>query len=180
MPILPNPWIMLGALVGVLILCAVSFERGHHYATLQAQEALVEAQNKVIAAKDQQAAITGAVEGAAAVQQAQIRTITKEVIRNVPVYITRKSDAECTVPVGAVRVFAAAARGVRDLPDPAGRPDDAAAGIDLSALAAAGADDLGTCQGVRAQLTSLQDWIGQQAHADGPPAGGYTGRRPGQ
>lgn len=163
MPFLPNPYVLLGAIAGALALAGVSFYEGHHYATLQAQAALVGAQNAVIATKDKQAQVTATVEAAADTKQVEVRTVTQTIIKRIPIYVSPKADAGCAVPVGAVRLFAAAARGVPDLPDPAGRPDDAPAGVELSAVAAAAAEDLGTCQGIRARLISLQDWIAAQA-----------------
>jgi len=46
---------------------------------------------------------------ASAERQVEIHTVTREIIKEVPRYVTVKGDAGCTVPVGFVRLHDAAA-----------------------------------------------------------------------
>lgn len=93
-------------------------------------------------------------------------TITREI----PVYVTEKSDRACAVPAGFVSVHNAAAANV-PLSEPAGDPDAPAAGVTLSAVAETVAGNYGTCNATAAQLSALEDWLLEaQHHAQPEPA----------
>ncbi len=96
--------------------------------------------------------------------QVAIRGATRTIIREVPVYVTPEADARCVLPVGFLRVHDAATRGapVSETLDPAGRPDDAAAGVDCSAAAAVIAENYGSYRSVAQQLIDLQDLVSAQ------------------
>ena len=72
------------------------------------------------------------------------------------------------VPMGFVSLHDAAARGVR-LPDPAGTPDAAPAGIGLAAVAATTAGNYTTCHEIAERLIALQRWIAEQRAAAAEP-----------
>lgn len=99
-------------------------------------------------------------------RQVAIRGATRTIIREVPVYVTPEADARCVLPVGFLRVHDAATRGapVSETLDPAGRPDDAAAGVDCSAAAAVIAENYGAYRSVAQQLIDLQDLVSAQVH----------------
>lgn len=104
--------------------------------------------------------------GKSAERQVQIRTVTRDIIREVPVYVTAKADAGCVVTTGAVRLHDAAATGTPPtLPDATGAPNDAASAVDLSALVATAAENYGTCRADQGRLADLQAWIRAQAAA---------------
>ncbi len=106
---------------------AASIETAH-----QAQLAAVAAALELERA---QAATSDGIAAEAAEAQVRIRTVTRTLIKEVPVYVTPDDDRRCVVPVGFVRIHDAAAAGIRPVPDPAGRPDDAPSGLALSAVA---------------------------------------------
>lgn len=130
----------------------------------------IEAQQKAVAAaiaKERAAAKLSADAGRKAeVHQVQIRNITRTIVREVPTYVTVEADARCVLPVGFLRVHDAATRGapVSETLDPAGRPDDAAAGVDCSAAAAVIAENYGAYRSVAQQLIDLQDLVSAQVH----------------
>lgn len=86
--------------------------------------------------------------------------ITQTIIQKVPAYVSAKSDADCIVPVGFVRLFDAAASGN----DPGaveaaiypGQPDDAASPSKLSDIAAMLAKNFGAARDNASQLTALE------------------------
>lgn len=88
------------------------------------------------------------------------QTVTQTIIRKVPVYVSQKSDAACIVPLGAIRLFDAAASGT----DPSiaaaliapGSPDDAASAIPLSDFVAMLAQNFGTGRDNADQLKALE------------------------
>ena len=91
----------------------------------------------------------------------QVRTIeanAREIIREVPKYVTVEADRACTVPVG-FRVLHDAAAAGKSLSESAAGANDAASGVALSAVAGTVADNYGTCNATRAQLIALQEWV---------------------
>lgn len=95
------------------------------------------------------------------------RRVYRTFYREIPLHVPAEAVARCDVPVGFVRLHDAAAQGVPTVPDPAGRPDAAATGVGLDAVAGAVVDNYETCNAVRAQLAALQDWVRAQADVTG-------------
>lgn len=96
-----------------------------------------------------------------------IQQAAKVITREVPVYVTQKADAGCTVPIGFVRIHDAAAAGTAPQPAP-GDPDAPATGVTLSGIAGTVADNYATCHVIREQLIGLQDWARKEATAEPP------------
>ncbi|MNL51603.1 hypothetical protein D3C87_1747140 [compost metagenome] len=123
----------------------------------------VEALKASEAARDQEhkaIAVTDAVATKHETAVVQIRTVYRDIVKEVPTYVTAQADAACVVPVGFVRFHDAAAAG--RFPDSAGLADEAPSGIALSAVAAAVGENYGTYAEVSRQLIDLQDWVGAQ------------------
>ncbi|MFN3522241.1 MAG: hypothetical protein ACK4YQ_08320 [Phenylobacterium sp.] len=91
------------------------------------------------------------------------RTIYRTLVREIPRHVPADAAARCDVPVGFVRLHDAAAQGVPTVPDAAGRPDGAASGVDLPAVAETLIDNYETCNAVRDQLAALQGWVRAQS-----------------
>lgn len=88
----------------------------------------------IAAALDQErraAAITSKIGGESAQKQETIRTVFRDIVRKVPVYVTREVDDRYPVPAGAIRVLNAAAAGadLPEVPQSAGEPDGGAEGV---------------------------------------------------
>jgi hypothetical protein len=143
---------------------------GRHYEQ-SAQAARLAAARKVVAKiETKAAAITAQVAAKAEARQVEIRTITKTITREVPRYVTVQADAQCSVPLGFVRLHDAAAAGrLPQLPGPAEQPNDAPSGVAISAVAATVADNYGACHSEIGRLIDLQDWLRQQMAAHPPP-----------
>lgn len=118
----------------------------------------------VVAKVQKQDAVSAGVGARAEAKVQAVRTVTRTLVEKVPVYVTVQADARCSVPVGFVRLHDAAASGaVPAVPDPAGRPDDAASDVALSAVASTVANNYGACHEDQARLSGLQDWMRRQA-----------------
>lgn len=87
--------------------------------------------------------------------EAKVRTITKTIIREVPVYV---SANDCPMSPGFRVLHDAAAAG--ELPDPARIPD--AAPVTPPVLAETVADNYGTCRETAQRLIDLQGWVRSQ------------------
>lgn len=123
---------------------------------------------RVVYRERAQADLTTRIESAAVAAQVEIRTVTRTLIQEVPVYVTPDADDRCVVPVGFVRIHAAATAG-QPLSEPAGVADDAPSGVDLSDVATVDVENAGAYHAVARQLTDLQNWIrAQQALANAP------------
>lgn len=107
----------------------------------------------------QRQAVASATVGATVTErQAQVRTVTQTLIKEVPIYVTAEADRRCDVPAGFVRLHDAAAAGLPAAPDPAGRPADAASGVALSAVGETVVANYGACRTAIEQLTGWQAW----------------------
>lgn len=91
------------------------------------------------------------------------KTVTEkadEVIREVPIYITQKADAACTITDGFVLLHDSAARG--ELPQTPGTLNDEASGVKLSEVGETLAQNYKKYHQLATQLESLQEWIREQ------------------
>lgn len=146
------------------------YEHGHSIAILEQQAANA----KAIAKAAEDARALGIAEGTitfnvgkriAEVQEKIVyRTITR--IKEIPIYVTAKADAGCTIPVGFIRVLDDAATNrdpAESVPDASGQSVDAPSGVNLSRVAATVSENYSKFWQVREQLIGLQAWVMQQA-----------------
>lgn len=94
---------------------------------------------------------------------AQVREVTKEVIREVPVAVPPEADAGCVVPCGAVRVCDAAATCGAPTPEAPCSPDGAPSPVALSQLVLWAVTVEGQYCEVAARLEALQEWAREQS-----------------
>lgn len=156
-----NPYVLLGTLVGVLLLCAVSFYEGHHYAELQNAKAVADAVTDAVKRTQAQDQVTHDADVAAAAAQVKIQTVIQTQIQKVPVYVTKKANAACVLPRGFVQLHDDSARGVQSVPPAAGSVD-APSTVQLTDLGSAIAANYGQYQVIAQQLRDLQGWIKAQ------------------
>lgn len=93
------------------------------------------------------------------VKEVQVKGDT--IVKEVPVYVTEKSDDSCTIPTGFVLIHNAAAEN-SSLPRTTGDVNEKASGVVLSDVAVAIGANYTEYHKVAAQLESLQNWIIQQ------------------
>lgn len=87
-----------------------------------------------------------------------------EIIREVPVYVTEKADANCTITDGWVYIHNKAAAGIDQtrIPKAPINPDEASSGVTLSDTSKTIGENYKRYHQVVEQLKSLQEWIQQQ------------------
>ena len=83
-----------------------------------------------------------------------------EIIKQVPVYITKDADTKCDVPTGFVMLHDSASR--NEVPDPTRKVDGSTSPIKISGVAETVVDNYTTYHQVAEQLRSLQEWIKEQ------------------
>jgi len=112
--------------------------------------------------------------------ETRLREVRKTLKEALPNHVLETDAADCSVPVGFVRLWNAANRStaLADVSDPAGRPDAAASGLGLVDVARAHIDDAQTYAEVAAQLSALQDWVRAQASLTQDPRTAPEGPAP--
>lgn len=82
------------------------------------------------------------------------------IIKEVPIYITKEADANCTITNGFVLLHNAAAE--MSVPPTAGDFDAPAADVTLSGVGKVVAQNYGICHETATQLEALQNWVREQ------------------
>lgn len=90
----------------------------------------------------------------------EIEGKTKEIIKNVPIYITKNSNSKCTIPIGFVKLHNNAASNSQD--GPTGNVDEEAEGIDFIRASETIAENYGIYHKTSEQLIQLQNWVMEQ------------------
>lgn len=154
----------LGFVVAVVLVLAALLAGAYHKGW-QAREAVVvaealKASEKARKQERKAEIITEKVSAAHEAKAVQIRTVYRDIIREVPTYVTVQADDACVLPAGFVRVHDAAAAG--RVPGPSGQSDDAPSGVALSAASGVIVENYGTYAEVAQRLTDLQAWVKAQ------------------
>lgn len=160
-------------LVGVagfaLLSVAVVYARAHWIDTGVARERAAEAE-RLRAAKPAidriekaGASITAATDLSTAQRRGEIRTVTKILKEEVPVYVTVEADRRYAVSAGFVSLHNQAAAGVPQVSRPAGLVLDAPSGIPLSTVADTMVDNYGTAYEWREAALACRAWAREQA-----------------
>ena len=152
----PGRWLLYLTLAAALV--AGYFAWQTHERDIGRAEIRSEYAKEAAAANTTRAAITPPIVQKEAAAQAQIRTVTKTIIKEVPTYV---KDTDCPVPGGFRVLYDAAAHGV--IPDPSGIADAAPAA--LADVASTTVENFGTYHEVAERLTALQEWVRAQASA---------------
>lgn len=90
---------------------------------------------------------------------------THEIIKKVPVYITKESDDNCTINNGFVSLHNSSASQTK-IPDTTRDVNETASDVKLSTVATTITENYGTYYQVAEQLKSLQEWIQKQKDLD--------------
>jgi hypothetical protein len=83
-----------------------------------------------------------------------------DIIKQVPVYITKDADTKCDVPTGFVVLHDSASR--NEVPDATRKVDATTSPVKISGVAETVVDNYTTYHQVAEQLRSLQDWVREQ------------------
>jgi len=118
---------------------------------------------KVIAKTDKAARVTESVGARTEARQAAVRIVYRDIIREVPVYVSPETDRRYPLPVGFVRVLDRAAAGSEAaVAPPAGEPFDSPSDVTASDAAGTLVDWAGAYYACRTQVIGLLDWNEQQ------------------
>jgi hypothetical protein len=82
------------------------------------------------------------------------------IIKEVPKYITKESDAKCTLPNSYIVLHDSASK--NEVPDPARVADETASGVKLSTATETVVGNYSICHQNAEQLKALQEWVKEQ------------------
>jgi hypothetical protein len=149
----------------LLIVLVGTWYSGFHYESDKWKDAINAANIKGVKINSAASAISAEVR---VVYLDRIKTITlkgKDIIRNVPVYVDNKSDANCIINEGTVTILNNAAKNENvnaDISASGIAANEAPANIKLSELNAEIINNYNTYNKVKEQLISLQNWVIEQ------------------
>lgn len=155
-----GPWALMARVIGVLALVGGVYFEGGLQNELYWREQVAKQQEEIakLEAASQQVServVTQYIERVKVVK-GKTDVITKEI----PKYITKEVDAQCSIPNVAIVLHDAASQ--NELPDTAGRTNEGTSDITLSKLLDTTVLNYGTFYEVREQLKALQDWVREQ------------------
>ena len=154
----PGRWLLYTALFGALVLGAWALER--HIEGLGYAKAVreYEAQAKAVDAK--RAAISPAIAAKQEAAQLQIRTVTKTILKEIPVY-ANTNDCPGGLSAKFRSLHDAAALADVGISNATGIAD--AASVPTADVAETVVTNYGACHETASRLSGLQDWVRAQA-----------------
>lgn len=91
-------------------------------------------------------------------KQAEIRYVTRTILKEVPIYVSPESDARCVVPVGAIVMLDTAATGNPPAPLAPGESPDAPSRHELSGVVSSVVENYGYTRELETQVIGWQTW----------------------
>ncbi len=126
-------------------------------------KALEKAQKRVLEAEKQGRDITDRERAKLALANQKIDTLTNQLRKELPRYVSPQADRRCTIPAGYVLLRNAAGTGEPPIPGPSGQSLDADSGLALSALAENDIENGRSFQAAIAEIEAWRAWYVQQA-----------------
>lgn len=123
----------------------------YYYNTVRDEIARIEKESKEATAK---------VEQEYQAKLANTKQKGETIVKYVDKYISKESDAKCSIPNNFVILHDGAAH--NKVPDASRLTDETSSGVALSTTAKTVTENYLTCHEIRQQLTSLQKWVKEQ------------------
>lgn len=146
-----NRWAQLAA--GTALALVLGYGLGHHQKTLEDASAALAGAKRAVVAVAAQGAANSTVDQKAVATLAKTQANTVTLIQKVPVYVTRKADAQCIVSAGAVQLLDAAAHDA--VPAAPVSVPDGDSGVALSSIVS---DDIANAGSYRQAVTKGSAW----------------------
>lgn len=156
---IPTPYMLLALIALVVSAMGFGYVKGARHVQDQWDSAVVKDQLTTARIRQRQAAAPVKVVTKYVDRIKVVHETGETIVKEVPVYVSKESDAACIINRGFVRLHDNSASG--RLPDAPGATDAAPAGIALSTVAATVADNYERCHENAAQLEALQTWVNE-------------------
>lgn len=156
-PLLPK---FVPNLIGALLVAAGIFISGGLWTQREFLEAVEKQKEEIARLEKASGEITTKVERVYIERTKVIKEKGDVIIEKVPEYISKESDAKCDVPNGFVVLHNSAVK--NEVPNTAREFNEKSSGVELSTVGKTVAGNYTTCNEVREQLRSLQEWVKEQ------------------
>ena len=156
-PIVPS---IIPKIIGALLVVAGVFVSGGIWTQSEFLEAVKKQKEEIARLEKASGEITTKVEKVYIERTKVIKEKGDVIIEKVPEYISKDADAKCDVPNGFVVLHNSAVK--NEIPNTARDFNEKSSGVELSTVGKTVAGNYTTCNEVREQLRSLQDWVRSQ------------------
>ncbi len=156
-PLVPS---FIPKLIGVILTAGGIFISGGIWTQREFLEAVEKQKQEIARLEKASGEITTKVEKVYIERTKVIKEKGDVIVEKVPEYITKDADAKCDVPNGFVVLHNSAVK--NEIPNTAREFNEKSSGVELSTVGKTVAGNYTTCNEVREQLRSLQDWVKEQ------------------
>lgn len=156
-PVVPA---LVPKIVGVLMLAAGIFISGGIWTQREFLKEIEKAKEEIARIEKESEEKTAEIETVYKDKIVVIKEKGDVIIQKVPEYISKTSDAKCDVPNGFVVLHNSAVK--NEVPNTTREFNEESSGVELSTVAKTVTGNYTTCNEVREQLKSLQDWVSAQ------------------
>ncbi len=156
-PIVPS---LIPKIVGALLVAGGIFISGGIWTQREFLKEIEKAKEEIARIEKESAEKTAQIETEFKQKVVVIKEKGDVIIQKVPEYISKDSDAKCDVPNGFVVLHNSAVK--NEIPNTTREFNEESSGVELSTVAKTVAGNYTTCNEVREQLKSLQDWVKAQ------------------
>ena len=156
-PLVPS---FIPKLIGVILTAGGIFISGGIWTQREFLEAVEKQKQEIARLEKASGEITTKVEKVYIERTKVIKEKGDVIVEKVPEYITKDADAKCDVPNGFVVLHNSAVK--NEVPNTAREFNEKSSGVELSTIGKTVAGNYTTCNEVREQLRSLQDWVKEQ------------------
>lgn len=148
---------------GALLVAVLIFQGGIDHEK-EAEAKRIAAAVKVVKKVERQAeVITARTDAKTAERVVEIRTVTRTLTKEIPVYVTAEADRTVVLPAGLIRLHDQAALGVSEVPADPGFLPDAPSGVAPSSLARTFVSNYGAAYEWREAALACRSWVSEQA-----------------
>lgn len=155
-------WRWRVAVIVLTLLIAAAYAAGHRagrqHVEAKVQRVAVKAAQLALERQEEANQASAKVGAEHEARQVEIRTVYRDLIREVPHVVTPEMDRAYPLSVGWVRLHDAGALGVPLAPDPSGRADDAPSEVDSADAIGIILDNYETANQCRSTVLAWQDW----------------------
>jgi hypothetical protein len=156
-PLVPS---FIPKLIGVILTAGGIFISGGIWTQREFLEAVEKQKQEIARLEKASGEITTKVEKVYIERTKVIKEKGDVIVEKVPEYITKDADAKCDVPNGFVVLHNSAVK--NEIPNTPREFNEKSSGVELSTVGKTVAGNYTTCNEVREQLRSLQDWVKEQ------------------
>ncbi len=156
-PLVPS---FIPKLIGVILTAGGIFISGGIWTQREFLEAVEKQKQEIARLEKASGEITTKVEKVYIERTKVIKEKGDVIVEKVPEYITKDADAKCDVPNGFVVLHNSAVK--NEIPNTAREFNEKSSGVELSTVGKTVAGNYTTCNEVREQLRSLQEWVKEQ------------------